>query len=108
MRGCNYNYDCFNHIMQTCSYNYNNRIHRHNYVNSLLMSILNKHNYNTILEPHIQTRNGLRKPDLIIYKNDTAYIIDTQISIYTINTDINYKKRLTTTILQISSLMPSK
>ena len=39
MRGCNYNYDCLNHIMQTCSYNYNNRIHRHNYVNSLLMSI---------------------------------------------------------------------
>ena len=93
MRGCNYNYDCLNHIMQTCSYNYNNRIHRHNYVNSLLMSILNKHNYITILEPHIQTRNGLRKPDLIIYKNDTAYIIDTQISIDTINTDINYTKK---------------
>ena len=72
------------------------------------MSILNKHNYITILEPHIQTRNGLRKLDLIIYKNDTAYIIDTQISIDTINTDINYTKRLTTTILQISSLMPSK
>ena len=93
MRGCNYNYDCLNHIMQTCSYNYNNRIHRHNYVNSLLMSILNKHNYITILEPHIQTRNGLRKPDLIIYKNDNAYIIDTQISIDTKNTDINYTKK---------------
>ena len=50
MRGCNYNYDCLNYIMQTCSYNYNNRIHRHNYVNSLLMPILNKHNYVTILE----------------------------------------------------------
>ena len=93
MRGCNYNYDCLNHIMQTCSYNYNNRIHRHNYINSLLMSILNKHKYITILEPHIQTRNGLRKPDLIIYKNDTAYIIDTQISIDTKNTDINNTKK---------------
>ena len=62
--------------------------------NSLLMSILNKHNYITILEPHIQTRNGLRKPDLIIYKNDTAYIIDTQISIDTINTNINYTKKI--------------
>ena len=93
MKGCNYNYDCLNHIMQTCSYNYNNIIHRNNYVNSLLMSILNKHKYITILEPHIQTRNGLRKPDLIIYKNDTAYIIDTQISIDTKNTDINYTKK---------------
>ena len=57
------------------------------------MSILNKHKYITILELHIQTRNGLRKPDLIICKNDTAYIIDTQISIDTINTDINYIKK---------------
>ena len=40
------------------------------------MSILNKHNYITILEPHTQTRNGLRKPDLISFKNDTTYIID--------------------------------
>ena len=29
-------------------------------------------------------------PALIIYINNTAYIIDTQISIETINTDINY------------------
>ena len=36
---------------------------------------------------------GLSKPDLIIYKNDTAYIIDTEISIDTINTDIHYIKR---------------
>ena len=27
MRGCNYNFDCLNHIMQKCIYNYNNRIH---------------------------------------------------------------------------------
>ena len=47
MSGCNYNYDCLNHIMQTCSYNYNNRIHRHNYLNSLIMSIPNKHKYIT-------------------------------------------------------------
>ena len=49
--GCNYNYECLNHIMQTCIYIYNNSIHRYNYVNSLLISILNKYNYTTILEP---------------------------------------------------------
>ena len=90
MIGCNYKYDCLNHIMQTCNYNYNNRIHRHNYVNNLLILLLNKQNYITIHEPHIQTSNGLRKPGIITYKNDTAYIIDTQISIDTIYTDTNY------------------
>ena len=90
MRGCNYNYDVLNDIMQIYSYNYNNRIHRHNYVNSLLISILNNHNYFTILEPNIKTLNRIRKPDLIIYLYNTAYLIDTQISIETINTDINY------------------
>ena len=78
--------------MQICSYNYNNRIYRHNYVNSLLRSILNKHNYITIITTHPNS-NGLRKPDLIIYKNDTVYIIDTQISIDTIHIDINYTKK---------------
>ena len=90
MRGCNYKYDCLNNIMQTCKYNYNNRIHRHNYVNNLLILLLNKQNYITILEPHIKTRNGLRKPDIITYKIDTAYIIDTTLSIDTIDTDTNY------------------
>ena len=51
--------------MHTCNSNYNNRIYRHNYVNNLLILLLNKHNYITILEPHIQTRNGLRKSDII-------------------------------------------
>ena len=89
-----YKYDCLNHIIHHFNYNYNNRIHRHNYVNNLLILLLNKQNYITILEPHIQTSNGLRKPDIITYTNDIAYIIDTQISIDTIYiskyTDTNY------------------
>ena len=61
---------------------------------SILISIyLNIDNDITILEPYIQTRNGLRKTDLIIYNNDTAYLLDTQLSIDTINTEINYIKK---------------
>ena len=47
-RGCNYIYDCLNHIMQTCRFNYNNIIHRHNYVNALLITLLNKYKFTTI------------------------------------------------------------
>ena len=71
--------------MQTCRFNYNNIIHRQNYVNDILITLLNKYTFKTILEPHIRTQLGLRKPDLLAYRND--YIIDTQISTDTIDTD---------------------
>ena len=64
------------------------------------MSILNKHNYITILEPH--------NPDSIIYNNNIVYIIDIDISKDTINTNTNTSKRLTTSTLRISSLKISK
>ena len=74
-------------------YNYNSRIHRHNYLNNLLIQQLNMHKYITITEPYIETTNGLRKPDVLIYKIDfdTAYTTDTQIPSDTINTN-NYKQ----------------
>ena len=74
-RGCNYRYDCLNHIMQTCIFNFNIIIHIHNYVNNLLITLLNKYKFNTILEPHIRTRLGLSKLDLLTYRNYIVYII---------------------------------
>ena len=64
--------------MLTCIFNYNNIIHRHNYVNVLLITLLSKYKFITILEPHVDigTQLGLRKPDLLAYRNDIVYIID--------------------------------
>ena len=76
--------------MQTYRFNYNNIIHRHNSVDDLLINLLNKYKFKTILEPHIRTQLGIRKPDLLAYRNDIVYIIDTQISTDTIDTDTNY------------------
>ena len=59
----NYKYDCINHSMQTCRFNHNNIMHRHNYVNDLVITLLNKYKFTTILEPHIRTQHGVRKPD---------------------------------------------
>ena len=53
-KGCNYRYDCLNHIMQTCRFNYN-IINRHNYVNNLLIILLNKYNFKTIGTTHTNT-----------------------------------------------------
>ena len=81
--------------MQTFIYNYNSRIHRHNYINKLIIHYLNKHNSITIPEPYIRTTNGLRKPDILTYKinSDSAYIIDTQKSTDTIDIDTNYIRK---------------
>ena len=64
-RGCNYRYGCLNHIMQTCRFNYNNIINRHNYVYDILITLLYRYKSKTILEPHIRTQLGLRKPHLL-------------------------------------------
>ena len=83
-RWYNYRYYCLNHIMQTCRFNYNNIIHKHTYVNDLLITLLNKYTLKNILEPHIRKQLGLRKPNLLVYRNDIVYIIDMQISTDTI------------------------
>ena len=59
----------------------------------MLMTLLNKHKYRTITEPNIRTTEGLRKPDLQVYRNDTVYIIYTQITTDNTNTDNNYKTK---------------
>ena len=79
--------------MQTCRFNYNNIIYSNNYVNDLLINLLNKYKFTTILEPYIRTQLGLRKPDLLTYRNDIVYIIDTHISNDTIYTDTNYRHK---------------
>ena len=84
--------------MQTCRFNYNNLIHRHTYVNDLLITLLNKYTFKTIvcyssIEPHILTQLDLRKPYLLAYRNDIVYIIDTQMSTDTIDTDTKYRHK---------------
>ena len=79
--------------MQTYRFNYNNIIHRHNYVIHISITLLNKYKFKTILELNILTQLGLRKLDLLVYINDIVYIIDTQISNETINTDTKYRHK---------------
>ena len=62
-------------------------------INDLLITLLNKYTFKTILEPHIRTKLGLRKPHLLVYRNYIVYIIDTQISTNTIYTDTNYRHK---------------
>ena len=42
---------------------------------------------------NIRTQLDLRKPDLLAYRNYIIYIIDTQISTDTIDTDTKYRQK---------------
>ena len=69
-RWCNYKDDFLNHIMQICRFNYNNIIHRNNYVNNILITLLNKYKFKTILEPHMRIQLGLQCK---LYTNPTYW-----------------------------------
>lgn len=76
--GCN-QIETLNHIMQICERTHEVRIKRHNAVASYLQRSLQK-NYQVYKEPHIQSANGLRKPDLVaINTNNEALVIDAQV-----------------------------
>ena len=55
------------------------RIARHNAICDLLKEKAKERGASCIEEPHINTSSGLRKPDLILFKNNRARIVDISI-----------------------------
>ena len=58
-----------------------------------IIQTLQMFKFKTILAPHIRTELGLRKPELLAYRNYIIYSIVTQISIDTIVTDTKYRHK---------------
>ncbi|GLV38107.1 hypothetical protein CBL_10074 [Carabus blaptoides fortunei] len=54
-------------------------LHQHNAMTSYIAKTNRQKGLLVIEEPHIQSPSGLNKPDLIIVKDDGAYVIDSQI-----------------------------
>lgn len=68
------------HVIQQCQRTHGGRVHRHDRVVDLLSDHLNRRPSLTVLkEPRFRTQLGLRKPDLIIYNNEKATVLDVQV-----------------------------
>ncbi|KAB7504508.1 Retrovirus-related Pol polyprotein from type-2 retrotransposable element R2DM [Armadillidium nasatum] len=67
------------HILQECPHTAHLRNERHDQVNLLLKTALEKKGYTSILEPTIATAAGIRRPDIVCWKADSAHVIDTTI-----------------------------
>ena len=62
-----------------CFRTHGGRILRHNAVCRVLASGLRDKGWEVTEEPHIPTRAGIRKPDLVAAKDDRVCVIDSQV-----------------------------
>ena len=67
------------HVIQACFRTHGGRILRHNPVCRVLASGLRDKGWEVMEEPHIPTRAGTRKPDLVAAKDDRVCVIDSQV-----------------------------
>ena len=65
------------HVLQVCMRTFGPRNECHNAVLAWLTKMLKKWNWQVIVEPAIPTNAGLRRPDMIVWKDSvTCYVID--------------------------------
>lgn len=65
------------HILQACNTTHIDRINRHNMVQNILAARCRRQGWDVAIEKHIYGHDGImRKPDLILKKNDTIIVAD--------------------------------
>lgn len=68
------------HILQVCPRSHAARIERHNKVVQLIVRNAKRKGWNCLVEPTIPTRAGVRRPDIVLYKDTgPACVIDAQV-----------------------------
>ena len=64
------------HILQVCPRTHGPRVKRHDYLVKKLNLYLEKAGWNILVEPRIPTADSFVKPDLIIWNEETAVVLD--------------------------------
>nr|ACJ71597.1 reverse transcriptase [Rhynchosciara americana] len=67
------------HVVQQCHRTHGGRTLRHDRIVGLLQHELRR-DYNVLAKQELKTGIGLRKPDLVLIKDDTAHIVDVQVA----------------------------
>ena len=78
------------HVIQNCWRTNGARIKRHNAMSKAIAKELREKGWAVEEEPHIRTKAGLRKPDIIARRDDKGVIIDTQIISTTAEKQLTY------------------
>ena len=84
------------HMIQVCPRTHAPRVKRHNEIVEFVKSCVEKKGFKTMIEPSIRDPTlGLRKPDLIIYNDDKAYIVDATIVSDSASMDAAHEQKIT-------------
>lgn len=70
--------ETLHHVIQACHRTHGGRILRHNRIVDILADELRLKGFSVETEPRLTTPIGLRKPDLVMTKNNIAEILDVQ------------------------------
>lgn len=76
--GCN-SIETMGHVLQVCPRTHGSRVKRHDKILNKLKGLLEGKGFKVKKEPVIQTSLGLRKPDMVILKDNNATVLDLQI-----------------------------
>lgn len=71
--------ETFHHVTQKCFRTHGGRIMRHDRVVDLLSDETRSRGFVVHKEPRLTTSAGLRKPDLVLVKDDVAHVVDVQV-----------------------------
>ncbi|CAL7932962.1 unnamed protein product [Xylocopa violacea] len=71
--------ETLNHVLQICHRTSDARVRRHDALVAYVQRSLANQGYDAIKEPHINTSEGLRKPDIIATLGQTAIVLDAQV-----------------------------
>lgn len=74
--------ESLNHVLQECTLTHGGRVKRHNRVLDMVYNAIVRRFdgiFNVEKEPNLQTRQGLRKPDLLLHGGGIAAVIDLNI-----------------------------
>lgn len=107
---CNTKTETTYHVIQGCSRTHGMRIKRHDTLVKFIANINTSGGKRVIVEPHIKTDSGLRKPYIIIIDGAQATVVDVQIVSYDNNrlntfhnNKVNYYKNNSDLINMIKS-----
>ncbi|CAL7932908.1 unnamed protein product [Xylocopa violacea] len=71
--------ETLNHVVQQCHRSHAARIKRHNALTHYIERNLRTMGFQVDSEPHFNTQEGLRKPDIVGSLGNTAFVIDAQV-----------------------------
>jgi hypothetical protein len=85
------------HILQSCPRTHGPRVHRHDMLLKFATDTLIKKGWSVVREPHVRTRSGLLKPDLMFWNNSDpcVSVLDVAIVADMVDPDIPHRNKIT-------------